>query len=266
LQNTHGNGTRHADPMSAHPGSAIFTEAASDEPTLHTGDFLRVIWERLWIVVLVAIVLAGIAVGVSLLQTPTYAASIKIMVGQQVSGDGTYSNLSSDVAGLQQITETMALAVVTRPVAEEVIRRLDLQESPDLILANTTAEQIGATAFVEVTYKDTSPEEAKQVVNTTGEVFSKQVSQVTVGANGITAAVWEPAVVPYNPISPDPLRNGLLALAVGAMLGLGLAFLLEHLDDRWRSPEEVEQISGIPTLGVIPSFEVVQSKRLREEH
>jgi hypothetical protein len=35
-------------------------------------------------------------------------------------------------------------------------------------------------------------------------------------------------------------------------LGVGLAFLLEYLDDGWRSPEEVEQISGVPTYALIP--------------
>lgn len=57
-------------------------------------------------------------------------------------------------------------------------------------------------------------------------------------------------------MSPDPVRNGALALVLGLMLGVGLAFLLEYLDDSWRSPEEVEQVSGVPTFGVIPEFKV----------
>lgn len=264
MQNTHG--TRHADPMSVNPGSETFTESASDEPTLHARDLLGVIRRRLWVVALVAIVLAGMAVGVSLMQATTYAASMKLIVGQQSRDGASYSNFGGDVQGLQQITQTVAQAVDTRPVAEEVVRRLDLQESTDYVLANTTAEQIGATAFIEVTYKDTSPEEAQQAVNTMGEVISKQLSGVSVGANGITATVWEPAVVPSDPTSPNPLRNGLVALAVGAMLGLGVAFLLEHLADRWRSPEEVEQVSGAPTLAMIPSFRVVQGKKPRGNH
>jgi capsular polysaccharide biosynthesis protein len=40
---------------------------------------------------------------------------------------------------------------------------------------------------------------------------------------------------------------------VGAVLGTGLVFLLEFMDDSWRSPEEAEQVSGVPTFGVIPS-------------
>jgi capsular polysaccharide biosynthesis protein len=41
---------------------------------------------------------------------------------------------------------------------------------------------------------------------------------------------------------------------------LGVAFLLEHLDDRWRSPQEVEQTFGVPALGVIPSLKTFKVK------
>lgn len=236
--------------------------AGEEGPTLSVKDLFRIVWRQLWVVVLVATVLTGAAVGASLVQTPTYTASIKIFVGQEVSDDSGTS-LGGDVAGLQQITQTMAQAVDTRPVAEAVIQRLDLQESPDAVVAKTTSEQIGATQFIEVSYTDTSPEEAQETANAIGEVFSEQISEVSASANAITATVWEPAVVPDAPVSPDPLRNGLLALVVGTMLGLGLAFLLEHLDDRWRSPEEAEQISGVPTFGVVPAFRVIESKKQR---
>jgi capsular polysaccharide biosynthesis protein len=47
---------------------------------------------------------------------------------------------------------------------------------------------------------------------------------------------------------------------MGVVLGIGLALLLEHLDDSWRSPEEMEQISGVPTFGVIPNLDATEGK------
>jgi len=61
-------------------------------------------------------------------------------------------------------------------------------------------------------------------------------------------------------VSPDPLRNALIALVLGSLLGVALAFVLEFVDDSWDSPEEVEEVSGIPTLGVVPRFEVAASQ------
>jgi succinoglycan biosynthesis transport protein ExoP len=85
-------------------------------------------------------------------------------------------------------------------------------------------------------------------------VFSEQVSEVSPSASAITATVWERAETPEVPVSPNPVRNGFLALVLGLMLGVGLAFLLEYLDDSLRSPEEAEQITGVPTFGIIPEF------------
>ena len=58
-----------------------------------------------------------------------------------------------------------------------------------------------------------------------------------------------PAQVPTDPIRPRVLYNTLLAAMVGAMLGLGAAFLLEYLDDTVKTPEDVRQVTGLTTLG-----------------
>ncbi len=61
---------------------------------------------------------------------------------------------------------------------------------------------------------------------------------------------------PTEPIRPTPLRNGALALVVGAILGVGLAFLREHLDDTIKTKDDLQQITqGTSVLGLIPSVE-----------
>lgn len=226
-------------------------------------DALRVIRRRLWVVALVTIAFVGAAVAFSLLQTPQYESSVKILIGQQQNA-GNASNFAGDVQGLQQITQTLVEAVDSRPLAESVIEQRDLQVTPQEFLEeDLTVEQIPDTQFVQVSYRNPNPEEARRVANTTGEVFSEQISDVSPDAGGITATVWEPAAVPDEPVSPNPVRNGSLALALGLTVGLGLAFLLEYFDERWDSPEEVEQVSGVPTFGIIPEFKA--SKRAKKK-
>jgi capsular polysaccharide biosynthesis protein len=221
---------------------------------------LQIIRRRIWIITLITGLFLGAAVGFNLLQTPVYEAKIKILVGLQRDSGEVPLNLGSDIAGLQQLTLTMAEAVDTRPVAEAVTDELNLQESPEDLLQDLSAQQMPNTQFIEVSYKDTNPREAQRIVNKIGQEFSEQVSDVSPSANAVTATVWERATTPQAPISPKPLLNGLLALVVGGMLGLGLAFLLEHLDDRWRSPQDAEQIFGVAALGVIPSFKTSKVK------
>ena len=246
--------------MSGNEPSAAFARASVPESSFTVSDLARVLLKRLWIILLVVAVVVGFAVGVSLWQTPEYVASTKLLVGQE-QGNGQDTNLGGSVSGLQALTQTMIIAIDTRPVADEAIQRLGLGISPDELLGNLNIEQIESSQFILLSYTDSDPETATQVVNTVGQVSSERISEASATANNITATVYEKAAVPEAPASPNPLRNGLLAAVFGLMLGIGLALLMEYLDFSWRSPEEVEQISGVPTFATIPDFGFTARRR-----
>jgi capsular polysaccharide biosynthesis protein len=216
---------------------------------------LQTLRRRMWTIVVVAAVTVGSALGFSLLQTPTYEASVMILVGQETTGD---TNLgAADVTDLQELALTVAKAVPTTPVAETVVERLGLQEeSATGMLNKISAEADPGTMFVNVSYRDSDPERAQLIANTIGKVLSEKISEVSVGANAITATVWEPATLPETPVSPDPIRNGIIALVLGSVLGIVSAFLLDYVSNSWNSRDEVEEVSGVPTLGVVPKFRV----------
>jgi capsular polysaccharide biosynthesis protein len=255
-----GRGYTHPPGMGPHPN--VPTEISQNEYVFSLEGIFQVIRRQIWSIAMVVTLLTGAAVGIGLVQAPTYEASIKILIGQKQ--DGGAADLGSNVLGLQQLTQTMAAAVNTRPVAKAVIQQLDLRESPKDLLENMSVSPVANTQFIEVSYRDASPEQAQQIANAIGQAFSEQVSVVSPSANAITATVWEQAVIPVNPVSPDPARNGLIALMLSSILGVTLAFLLEYRNDRWRSPDEVEQISGVPNIGVIRTFDAAETKKRRD--
>jgi capsular polysaccharide biosynthesis protein len=258
------NSSRNFVAMSAQPGLDTPTREPSEGEyvVLSFGDILRVLWQRLWIIVVCAVAFMGIATAYSLSRTPMYEATTTLLVGQALEGTASSSNLSaSEIEGLQSLTKTMATAVSTHRIAEAVIQDLDLSIAPEDFLENLRAEQIPETEFIEVTYRDPSPERVQKITSTIAAELSRQVSEISPSASAVTATVWERATVTDYPVSPKPLRNGLLGLVLGAMLGVIVAFVLENLDDSWRSVEQVEQVSGVPTVGIIPAFAVARSKR-----
>jgi capsular polysaccharide biosynthesis protein len=246
--------------LSGNGSSAALARASESEGAFTVGDLGRVLLKRLWVILLVVSVVVGFAVGVSFWQTPEYVASTKVLVGQE-QGNGQDTNLGGDVSGLQALTQTMIMYIDTRPVAEEAIRRLGLEISPDDLLNNLTIEQMETSQLILLSYKDTDPLRAEQIVNAVGQVSTERISASSVSASNIEANVIERALVPDAPVSPKPLRNGLLAAVFGLMLGIGLALLMEYLDYSWRSPEEVEQISGVPTFATIPDFSLTARRR-----
>jgi capsular polysaccharide biosynthesis protein len=238
-----------------------FAEPTESEDVLSLGALFRIFQKRLWVMVLVVTSLTGTVVGFTLAETPQYEASIKILVGQENGISAT----AQEGPALQAMTLTMAEAVNSRRVADAVIQELNLPITPESFLGSLSVEPITDTQFIRVSYVDTDPQRAERVVETVGSVFSDQISKLSTqdSANdsAITVTVWERAVAPSAPISPNPVRSGFLALVLGGMLAIGLALLLEYLDDRWHSSEEAEAISGVPTLGSIPEFDVSWNKR-----
>ena len=72
-----------------------------------------------------------------------------------------------------------------------------------------------------------------------------------VGTNNIS--IVDEAKAPSFPYKPRLRLNAMLALVLGLLGGIGLAFLFEHLDDTFRRPEDLEKLLGLPVLGMIPT-------------
>ena len=173
-----------------------------------------------------AIVFVAVTVAVaSLAKTPQYEASTMILIGQELDSQRP-SEPATQVEGLQDATMTLAEATRSRSMAEDTIERLGLSATPDEFLKRLDAEPVENTQFIEVSYTNPNPERAQLVANTVGEVLSEKVSEASRGADTVSATPWRLAAVPEEPVSPSPLRNGLLALVFGLMLCVGLAFAL----------------------------------------
>jgi polysaccharide biosynthesis transport protein len=66
--------------------------------------------------------------------------------------------------------------------------------------------------------------------------------------------VVEPATMPTFPVRPRTQLIWTLAAVAGMVLGVGVAFLADSLDNRARTPDEIERVLGVPILGVVPIF------------
>jgi polysaccharide biosynthesis transport protein len=78
-----------------------------------------------------------------------------------------------------------------------------------------------------------------------------------VGANNIM--VVDKADIPNGRFKPNIKLNLLIGLLLGTLAGVGLAFFIEHLDDTFKSGDDIERTLGLPLLGIIPEVEEVTS-------
>jgi len=75
---------------------------------------------------------------------------------------------------------------------------------------------------------------------------------VTAGLRSNNFRIINAARVPSSPSEPNIPRNLSFALVLGVISGIGLAFMLENMDNTVRTPEQAQSISGLPSLGMIP--------------
>jgi capsular polysaccharide biosynthesis protein len=237
--------------------------AQADEVFVSIADTARSARRRLWIVILVPLLTVSAAVGVSLLQQPVYEASAEVVVSPKGAAS-QQDNLSNTISGLQALTIEMEAAGLNRSMVEEIV---DTQGGPSAVSEadlndNLTIAQLEDTRFLTLTYKDTAPDRAQEVVNNAAEIFASRAPEASGVAAYAAVRVSALAGVPPAPQDPDLLRNGFGALVIGLMLGIGLAFLLEYLYLRGlHSPEKLEHISGVPTFATIPDFKAPRAKK-----
>jgi capsular exopolysaccharide synthesis family protein len=77
---------------------------------------------------------------------------------------------------------------------------------------------------------------------------------ISAGLRSSNIRVVDPAMIPSTPARPAKTRNVALAFLVGLVGGIGLALMREYLDNTVKTPDDVETLSRLPSLAVVPQF------------
>ena len=85
------------------------------------------------------------------------------------------------------------------------------------------------------------------------QVLHQDLSELRLAAtqSARSVSILEPAQTPSSPVRPRTMMNTMLGALVGVMVGTGVAFLLEYLDDKIWTPEDVSKMLGIGTLAAV---------------
>jgi succinoglycan biosynthesis transport protein ExoP len=114
--------------------------------------------------------------------------------------------------------------------------------------------------------QDLAKKEVERLQETNSLLRSK-IDETQIGRSlkfGETSlVVVSPAMVPDGPIKPKKMLNMAVALVLGLMVSVGLAFLLNYLDNTVKTPKDVEDNLGLPILGQIPFYNIGKPEAVR---
>lgn len=193
----------------------------------------------------VAVIIAGVVV--FFVVAPVYRAETTILVRSQTATQIVYTDLLAN----RHLVRTYREIARSRSVAVEVKEKLGLQQSAEELRALVDVTLRGDTEIIAITVENTDAQFAAVLANAVAEAFRSTTLRVMQVEN---VMVVDKAVTPESPISPRKLLSMVVAGLVGVMASVALAFVLSYLDNTFERPEDVEQLLGLPVLGVIPLF------------
>jgi len=194
-----------------------------------------------WVVILGIIICSGASYGISKITHPVYQASatLNLNVGTSASA---YENFTASVQAVPTYAQLLISPTVLGPVVERH-PGLTLKQ----LMAMITVKPQTNTTLIELDVENRDPRLATDLANEVSESFVQFANARLPGTVQVL-----PAQIPTEPVRPKVLENTLIGALVGLGLALALIVMFEWIDDRPKSPEEVQELLGVEPLTVFP--------------
>lgn len=214
-------------------------------------DYIRMFIRRGWIAILVAVIAAGVAYGVSKMQTPVVSASTQLSV-QPARADWGLSNV------LKDLLRNYVANIQTHTTAQKVIDLAELDMSTDDLLSKLFVSSDASTFTIKIEAHDTDPTVAYKIVDTVAKVFIDDRNAWNAQQDKrdrIDVAMLDSVYsLGYKVYSPKTKINTLAGGLFGLMVGVLVIFFLEWLEQgNIRTADDVERLLGVTVLGQIPA-------------
>ncbi|WP_010248023.1 polysaccharide biosynthesis tyrosine autokinase [Acetivibrio cellulolyticus] len=179
---------------------------------------------------------------------PVYKAQTTLFLGKE---SGKLASLSfADIQVNNQLVTDYRELLKSDLVAESIKQKLGVNANK--FKGSVNVETVKDSRIFSISYEDTDPELAANVVNELALVIKQMASDIIEVKN---VKVIDTAKIPESPVSPSKKKNVGLAGVLGIALGAALIYILEMMDYTFKKPEEVEKQLGLNLIGVVPKFE-----------
>jgi capsular polysaccharide biosynthesis protein len=213
-------------------------------------EFFKIIYKKLWVVLLIPIVAAGVSTVLSFkIFEPVYESKSSMYI---LSGKSDLIDQSYLVN--EKLVEDCAEIIRSKSVTRSVIEKLHL--------TNITSEELARkinikskndTRVIEISVRSSDPEKAKMLTEEVSNVFLKKISHLL---NAKNIEVLDKAEVPDTPVKPRPVINIVIGTVIGLITAICLVILTDYMNNTINTLEDVETQSGLVVLGVIPSLNI----------
>lgn len=222
------------------------------EETISLKELLQTLKGRLSLIVSVTLIAVIVTAVISFfIITPIYQASTQILVNQTQNNQNFYTG--NEVQTNLQLINTYNVIIKSPAILDRVKGELDFPVTSDDLNKKITVQSQTNSQVVTINVQDPDANKAAAIANTTAEVFKSQIANI-MKIDNVSILAKATVTKDQAPVKPKPSLNIAVALVVGLMAGIGLAFLLEYFNNTIKTEQDIEKVLGLPVLGVITTF------------
>lgn len=176
-----------------------------------------------------------------------------------ISGLSTSETTRGSTSSAQSPPQTAPnISTIPQNLATEMLSiQLELATQRSRLAGLQRAEQEITQLFEQIpqllqTYEDMLQQKSLSTERVTSFLARLQELDIAEAQETSPWDVLEPPYRPNSPFAPDTRRNQTMGGVAGLIMGLGLALLLEQLDQRVKEVDEARELTGLPLLGAVP--------------
>lgn len=183
--------------------------------------------------------------------TPQYQSSTTLLVNQKPTNQ---SMQYQDIMTSQALVKTYTQIIKSRTIEDAVISDLNLNMTAGQLDKMVSVSSPDQSQVIQVSVTSPDVHMSASIANSLASVFQQKAVTLMDVKN---VQIVDKATVPTNPspVKPNKKLNMAIALVLGLMVSIGVAFLLEYLDTRIKSEEDIQRYLELPVLGTIVDFE-----------
>ncbi|MEI2401385.1 YveK family protein [Niallia taxi] len=232
------------------------------EETFSIKELFQTLRKRIVLIISITIIAMIVSATVSyFILTPKYKSSTQILVNQSKTDDSAFYNTNEVQTNIQLIS-TYSVIIKSAAILNTVKNDLNLKMSISELNNKITVDSALNSQIMTVSVTDSDPAIALDIANRTAEVFENEIKKI-MNVDNVTILPLADDQENQSPISPNPTLNIVIAGIVGLLVGIGLAFILEFLDNTVKTESDIEKLLELPVLGAITTIDENFEAKLR---
>ena len=222
------------------------------EREINIEELFRLYLSKWPILVLSSILCAAVAFFyATFFMVPVYVSggTIYITSNRAVPNGTAAQNVSlSDLMLAQELKKSYSAILTSNTFLKTVAKESNLGYDYKQLQGMIGISKLDETEIMSIYVSSTDPNVAQELANIILDLAPMEIQRIIQGGQ---ATVIDPAEFPEGPASPNVKKNTFMGFVIGFILAAGIIFLIDMMDTKIKSPEDLKEITGVPVLGTI---------------